>query len=458
MLTDCTKNTPVLEEGPDLQNEAGAIPNFGSREGRRKSMKLKRIGQGLLATAASVAIALGTTSCNPSHTIDYVYVTSNTASSGNTGQILSYHVDSQSGVLNPVVGSPFSSDGANPVAEVASPNDQYLYVANHDSNSIAVFGINTDGSLASIKTYSTPGVEPVAVAMNNTGSLLFVVDYYQSGYSDTNPGPGELVTYPVNSDGTLGSPIANGSMAYTPLQCFPGGVAVTPNGSYVYVTNTNSVVVTTSSPTTATPPATPSTCPSQGTISAFSIGSSGTLTAISGSPFSAGSTPTGIAIDPTSRFLYATDSIQNQLIVYDIQTGGSLYPLTNGPFATGTFPVGVVVDPRDEYLYVTNYNSADISEYAISMSNGTPSQLSTPTRAAGAVGPTCISIDPALGRFVYTSDYLGSYIGGSLLNPNTGALAGTQAEPYQVNGKPTCVVTIAHGNHATQIVSSTSGN
>ena len=441
----------------DFHDGKGTIPKLGSREGRRKSMKLKRIGQGLLASAASVAIALGTTSCNPSHTIDYVYVTSNTSSSGNSGQVVAYHVDSQSGVLTEVTGSPYSSDGANPVAEVAAPNQQHLYVANHDSNNIAVLAVNTDGSLANFKTYTTPGLEPVAMAMNQAGTLLFVVDYYQAGYSDANPGPGELLTYPINADGSLGSPIVNGGMAYMPLQCFPADVAVSPNDNDVYVTNTNSVVVTTSAPTTAALPKTPAGCPVQGTISGYSIAANGALTPIAGSPFSAGTTPTGMAIDPTSRFLYATDSIQNQLIAYDIQTGGVLYPLNNGPFATGTFPVDVVVDPRDQYIYVTNYNSADISQYTLSLATGTPSAAATPTHPSGAPGPTCIAIDPALGRFVYTSDYLGSYLGGALLNPNTGLLSETQLQPYPINGKPTCVAVIPHGNHATEYVSPVAG-
>lgn len=416
-------------------------------------MKLKRIGQGFLAATASLGMGLGMASCSPSATIDYVFVTSSSPS----GQITSYHVDSISGALTQVSSTPVSSQGNNPVAEVASPNQQYLYVANHDSSNIAVFSIGTSGQLANTHTYSTPGTEPVSMAINAAGTLLFVVDYYAPGYSDKTPGPGALVVYPVNSDGSLGSPVTMSGLSYSPLQCFPAGVAVTPNGSYVYVTNTNSVVVTTSSPTTATPPATPATCPSQGTISGFSVASNGTLSAVSGSPFSAGTTPTGIAIDPTSRFVYTTDSTQNQLIVYDLLTGGILYPLPNGPFATGTFPVSVVVDPRDEYLYVTNFNAGTISEYTVSQATGSPSASASSSMNTGSPGPTCLLVDPALGRFVYTSNYVGSYIGGAELNPNTGELTGTQGAPYPVAGKPTCVAAIPHGNHATQYVSSTAG-
>ena len=417
-------------------------------------MKLKRIGQGVLAATASLGITLGVTACSPGATIDYVFVTSSTPS----GQITSYHVNSQSGTLTKVTGTPVSSQGNNPVYEVTSPNGQYLYVANHDSNNIAVFSIATNGELANTHTYSTPGSEPISMAMNATGTLLFVVDYYAPGFSDTTPGPGALVVYPVSSDGSLGSPVTEGSTPYSTLQCFPGGVAVTPNGGYVFVTNTNSVIVTTAFPTTATPPATPASCPSQGTVSGYSVSSSGALTPVSGSPFAAGSTPTGIAIDPTSRFLYATDSAQNQLIVYDILSGGTLNPLTNGPFPTGTFPVSVVVDPRDQYLYVTNFNASTISEYTISQATGAPSAGASSTFNTGAPGPTCITIEPALARFVYVSNFVDPKIGAAELNPNTGALSGVQNAPYPATGKATCVAAVPHGNHATQFVSATAGS
>jgi 6-phosphogluconolactonase len=431
--------------------------DHGSRKERRNSMKLTKIGQGLLAVTASLSLGLGMTSCSPSDTIDYVFVTSNaTSGSSANGQVSSYHVDSQSGALSLVSGSPFNSQGVNPVAEVASPNGQYLYVANHDDSTIAQFTIGTDGQLAFGKSYTTPGSEPVSLAINAAGTLLFVLDYYGPGFTDVSPGPGALVVYPVNSDGSLGSPVANGGLAYTTLQCFPGGVVVSPNGNYVYVTNTNSVVVTTAPPTTANPPPTPSVCPSQGTVSGFTLSSSGVLTAIPGSPFPAGTTPTGIAIDLTNRFLYATDSVQNDLIEWQIDSGGVLDPSKNGPFATGVFPVNVTVDPRDQFVYVSNYNSDTISAFTISQSNGQPSALAASTFGTRN-SPTCILVDPALGRYLYASLASVNSVAAASLNPNTGALTGVQNSPYTVLGIATCVAAVPHGNHATQYVSSTAG-
>jgi 6-phosphogluconolactonase (cycloisomerase 2 family) len=420
-------------------------------------MKWKTIGQGLLAVTASLGMGLGVTSCSPSQTIDYVFVTSNAAGSTN-GEVASYHVDSESGALSLVAGSPFADSGSNPVALVASPNQQYLYVANHDSSNIAMYTIGTDGQLAAGKTYPTPGTEPVSLALNSTGTLLFVLDYYAPGFTDATPGPGALVVYPVNADGSLGTPVSSAGLSYSTVQCFPGGVAVTPDGNYAFVSNTNSVIVTTSPPTSGTAPVRPGTCPAQGTISAFSVAAGGSLSAVAGSPFSAGTTPTGIAVDQTSRFVYTTDSVQNQLIVYNILQGGALAPLINGPFNTGTFPVSVTIDPRDLYMYVSNYNSSTLSEYTISQATGQPSGLATSTFDTHGAQPTCVVVDPAFGRFVYTTDYAGGYIQAGQLDPNTGVLATIQNAPYNAIGHPTCLTAVPHGNHATQIVPVTAGS
>lgn len=417
-------------------------------------MKLKRIGLGAAAAAACTGAALLLASCNPAATIDYVFVTS---VNNGAGEISSYHAESNTGVLVQVDGSPVPSQGSNPVAEVASPNGQFLYVANAGSNNIAEFTIGGNGQLAFGKAYTTPGSEPDSLAINQAGTLLFVLDYYGPGYSDATPGPGVLVVYPINSDGSLGTPVSNGGASYTAVQCFPSGVAVSANGDYAYVSNTNSVVVTTLAPSTSTPPATPGTCPSDGTVSGFAIGSTGTLTPVPGSPFAAGTTPTGIAIDPTNRFVYTTDTLQNDVIVFDIETAGTLAPLPSGPVSTGAFPVGVTVDPRGRYLYVSNYNDSTLSEFSIQQGSGQPSGLASGTFKTVGTAPTCMVVDPALGHFLYTSDYQGSYITAANLNPDSGVLTGVQASPFPANGFPTCITAIPHGNHANETVSAYPG-
>ncbi|HTW44893.1 MAG TPA: beta-propeller fold lactonase family protein [Acidobacteriaceae bacterium] len=407
-------------------------------------MKLSKTGQGLLAAAVSIGIGLGLTSCGQSNTIDYLYVTANRQ---NPGQISVYRVDLESGALTQIPDSPYPSGGRNPVAEVTSPNGANLYVVNHDDNTIVEFAIGTDAKLYAQHTYQTPGTEPDAIAINQAGTLLFVVDTYEATYSDANPGPGALVVFPIHSDGSLGSAIANGSLPYWPLQFAPTTVNVTANGKFVYAANAN-----TNNPTAAD---------QRGTISAFSVGSSGALTALYSSssalPY-AGVQPSASASDPTSRFLYVTDAASNEMYAYTVGSTGKLVPLTNGPFATGVYPDGITIDPSGQYIYVANYNSNTISAYQITPSTGAPSVLSAGTTYSTKTGPTCIIVEPAFGRFVYTANFLDSSITGYQLNPNNGTLTGTENSPYPSAGQPTCAAAIPHGNHPGEHVQATSGN
>lgn len=411
-------------------------------------MKFSKSGQALLAVAVSIGIGLGITSCGESNTIDFLYVT---ASKNNPGQISVYMVDQISGALTQIQDSPYSSGGRNPVAETTSPNGKNLYVLNHDDNTIVDFAIGTDGKLYPQHTYNTPGTEPLSVTMNAAGTLLFVVDTFQPGFSVANPGPGAVVVYPVGSDGSLGTAITNTSVTpnipYWPVQNNPSSVNVTAllttNAAtdFVYVVNTN-------------------TTTQGGTISAFSYSTGsggGALTPVPGSPFQAGVAPNASASDPTGRFYYVTDGATNQLIAYGIQTNGSIIPVQNGPFKTDVFPDAVTVSASGQYIYVANYNSNDISAYTIDDGTGAPSSLATATFAT-KTGPTCVLIEPAFARYLYTSNFLDNSITGYKVDPNTGLLTGTENNPYPTAGQPTCTAAITHGNHATEHVQATSGN
>jgi 6-phosphogluconolactonase len=404
-------------------------------------MKRSIIGKRLLAAAATLGAALGVASCGPGNTVDYVYVTSNLQ---NPGEINVYALDSLTGALHQLLESPYQSGGRNPVYLVASPVAPYLYVANHDDNTIVMFAIGKDGKLYPLQTMNTPGTEPVALAINSTGTELYVLDYYapaspgQPPYTDLNPGPGAVMVLPIASNGLLGSPLSVGASNYWPVQCFPTNLTITPNGNYVYVTNTNAVVTTTSPPVSGTVPTLPATCPNTGTLSAFATGpSSAPLTELSGSPFStgSGSEPTGIAADPGNGALYVTDAALNLVYTYTIGSGGALSLASSA--ATGTMPMGATVAPgtNGNFLYVSNYDDGTISSYALA--SGVPVALTT--TSSGASGPLCLLVDPELQRFLYASDYTGGLVGGLEFDPATGSLIENQGSPYRTNGQPTCV-------------------
>jgi 6-phosphogluconolactonase (cycloisomerase 2 family) len=410
----------------------------------------KQIGRRLLAIASVTALSALGLSCAASNTIDFLYVTSNIQ---NPGQINVYEVNSESGALYQIADSPYPSGGRNPVDEVASPNGKNLYVVNHDDNTIVEFAIGTDGKLYPIQTVNTPGTEPVAVAINGAGTQLYVLDYYapaapgQPSYTDLNPGPGALVAYPITINaksglGTIGSPEAIGAANYLPVQCFPTNLTVTPNGSYIYVSNTNAVVVTTSPPVTGTVPTLPAACPASGTVSAFAVSSS-SITEVAGSPFTTGpgSEPTGILADPGNSAVYVTDAALNQLYTFSIQSSGAISLAATT--ATGNMPMGgTVVTPvaGTKFLYVTNYTDGSLSIY--SLASGSPSPITTSN--AGASGPLCVLADPHVNRFLYSSDYIGGTIGGAELDPSTGTLITNKNSPYPTSGQPTCVAAITH--------------
>jgi 6-phosphogluconolactonase len=434
-------------------------------------MKFRKFASRLLAGASLTGLVLLLVSCGASNIVDYLYVISNQNS---PGQISVYDMDSESGQLYQIADSPYPSGGVNPVYEVVAPGGKYLYVANHDSNAIVMFAIGTDAKLYPLETTTTPGTEPVALAMNPSGTALYVLDYYapaapgQPSYTDLNPGPGAVIVYSVDPDtGDLNpTPLANGVANYWDVQCFPANLTVTPNGQDLYVTNTNSVVVTTAPPVTGTIPQLPAVCPSSGTISEFAVNSSSgtggaqTVTGLTpiGSPLpplntsmvtgitmSAGSAPTGIAADPGNGTVYITDSALNVVDSYAIQSTGALSLTTSAP--AGNMPMGAVVfgksGSKGTYLYVSNYSDGTVSSY--SLSAGVPTPISTTD--SGSAGPLCMVIDPNLQRYLFVADYVGAGVGGDFLNPTTGTLTPDLGSPYLAQAQPTCVAAVSHSGN-----------
>jgi 6-phosphogluconolactonase (cycloisomerase 2 family) len=106
-------------------------------------------------------------------------------------------------------------------------------------------------------------------------------------------------------------------------------------------------------------------------------------------------------------------------------------------------------------MYVANSLDSSVSAYVIDLSTGTPSTAVNPTGSATNstdTQPLSIAIDPALGRYVYTANYLGNSVSGFRLDPNAGNLSPTQATPYPSDQNPTAIAIVPHGNHSLQAV------
>jgi DNA-binding beta-propeller fold protein YncE len=120
-------------------------------------------------------------------------------------------------------------------------------------------------------------------------------------------------------------------------------------------------------------------------ISAYAINAaSGALTAISGSPFPAGTLPYSMTVDPSGKFAYVANQGNGNVSAFAIDgTIGALTTVSGSPFATGPVPFSVAVDPSSKFVYVTNSNSGNVSAYTINPSSGALTAVSGSPFAAG---------------------------------------------------------------------------
>jgi 6-phosphogluconolactonase (cycloisomerase 2 family) len=399
-------------------------------------MKFSKLSQLFLVSAFGLILATFVTACQLV-SIDIVYVADSAGNStGSAGQIQTFAADAGSGALRtsaPTV----SSGGTTPVALAVTSDSANLYVANQGNKTVVHFTIDGNGVLT-MKDSVTLAAAPVFIAVNAAGTYLYVVSGTTSG---------TLTEYALSS-GAIGSAISTVSLVvpgYTADTILPTGVAVLPSNAAVYVTAVDKSAYNPGGVTTSNA--------NPGWLFGYSLGSTGALNATSGSPYQSGVKPSALAIDPTSRFVYVTDYASNDLVGYTVLSNNSLNFMVNGPFKTGDEPTAITIDPRGLYIYVSNSLDNTVSSYSIALPTGTPSTVVSATSSAGNATdtqPVSIVVEPALGRYVYTANYLGNSVSGFKLNPNTGSLESNQATPYPTSAIPTAIVAIPHGNHALQ--------
>ena len=436
-------------------------------------MKWNKLGRGTLASVLSLAL-VSVTACSRDYVLAYVYVTTARplqAGQSPAGGVSAYAVDFQIGSLTPLADSPIQA-GRNPVTLVASPSGLSLYVVNHDDSSIGQYSIGTDGKIFLQNTVNITGSGATGVAIDAAGAFLYVTFTFQLGpngqqlYSPSSPGPGGVTIFPINKDGSLGTPstvkVGNnpvGVVASRP-QCQPAASYNTGNPSCPLTSGTG-----TGNETSFVYVLDQEVSP-KATVLGFSQNmSTGALTPTPGTVittdttgktvatgYGAGTTPSAIAEDPSARFVYITDQATNQLYGNVVQNNGSLVAMTNGPFPTGIFPVGVTVDPRGKFLYVANLTSSTVGAYVIDQSTGTPVGSVGSASTNTDTSPTCVAIEPALGIYTYTSNNLAGTVSAMQLDPHNGGLKQVQNTPFPANGLPTCAVAVANGSHPTQII------
>jgi 6-phosphogluconolactonase len=341
------------------------------------------------------------------------------SSQGNSS-IASYQINLNTGLLTQQGGEVTTGTGSMPVAILLTPAGDAAFVANRQTNDIARYTLNSDGTFTAVTpnqptSSNAPGlaVAPVSMATDSGGKFLFVAN--QS--SDT------ISVFAISGTGlteVAGSPFVTGAN--------PTGVAVAPNSNFVYVTNDVN-----------------------GTVSGYTFDSaSGAITGIvPGSPYIVGASPSALAFATPQNgnaqamtFLYVTNFASNNVSGFVtcvaasaecLAADGSLVSV-GAPISAGLGPTAAAVTSVDavtndpttatDYLYVVDRSSDQISEYKIAAGTGVLTALA-PASVSTGVNPAGIGIT-ADGSYLYVPNQGASTFSAFHIAPTTGVLGPVQ--------------------------------
>jgi 6-phosphogluconolactonase len=181
-----------------------------------------------------------------------------------------------------------------------------------------------------------------------------------------------------------------------------------------------------------------------GTVSMFTVSSSGTWTPTVPSTIPVGSTPESLIVDPSGRFVYVTGAYDNTVSMFTINSAnGLLVPMTPATVPTGGFPQFITVDPTGRFAYTANSSGDTLSMYTIGSTG-----LLTPTVPAtvpAGVEPGCVTVDPT-GRFVYASNIPGT-VSMYTIDQTTGVLTPTSPATVSIGGDFAFWVTVDPTGH-----------
>jgi len=249
--------------------------------------------------------------------------------SGLTGDISVFSMDSSTGDLTAVPGSPFFANNG-PSQMVMPSAGNFLYVSNPSTGTVTAFAFDPTLAACSVilcpvsgsPFYSGPGAS--ALAIDSSGQFLYVANT-----SASNPGSnviGNISAFSIDSVGSLHSLSKLGSPFAPSIGSGPSTLVVVPNTQFLYAT---------------TPGASYS-------IWCFTINSqNGQLTVANGSPFSLTAGGQFALVDTNGSYFYIGSQESKAIAgyTYDSNTGQPTAVL-NSPFSiSGQIPGKMVIVP-----------------------------------------------------------------------------------------------------------------
>jgi len=328
------------------------------------------------------------------------------------GSVLLLHINGATGAITLGAETP-QVENTSPTGIALLPSKKFLYAINSSSHadSISIFNVASDGTLALSGTPSPAGNGPNDAVIDPSGKYLLVTNNFGNNVSvySIDAGSGALAE-------VAGSPF--------PANSNPAEILITPSGKFVYVTN-----------------------PGIGMVTAFSF-SNGVLTQLPTSPVPSGAGAMGLAVDGSERFLYVANPSASNPPPFSSTTGnisgfnidpstGALGTMPGSPFTAtnGKGPSAVTVDPSGRFVYATTTGSSfSIWGFTISATNG---QLVAATNSPFSLtaGGLFALIDPS-GNYLYIGSQDANGIAGYTYDPSTGAPTAITGSPFSTGTAP----------------------
>ena len=291
-----------------------------------------------------------------------------TADSQNN-QVDGFAVDPATGALTPIAGSPFPISGPINLATAAGmdPSGKFLYVSDFNGSDIIGFSIDkTTGALVQFPgSPFNSGFSPDNVLVS-TSNLVEVFDV-----------AGGISSYTMNPATGALTPGVSGPLTYFTAN-WVGDIVMHSNGKYLYMTQ--------------------GMTSADSGVAAFTLDqTTGFPTLFAGGLFPTGPAPRNAVTDPSTKFLYTANTGDGTISGFSIDSStGMLTPVPGSPFSATKAPapgflviMQLAVDPSGKFLYATNTPDMSISIFSISA-----------TGALSLVGNTPVSAEPGVMRIL----------------------------------------------------------
>lgn len=289
-----------------------------------------------------------------------------------SGAVSAFSIDHATGKLTLL--NEVASKGAGPCYISVDKTGKYVFVANYDGGSIAVFPVLEDGKLGEASAFvqhTGHGTNPQRQEAAHAHSIDPSPDNRFAIVDDL--GLDETLVYKFDS--TKGSltandpPFAKAAPGAGPRHC-----ALAPNGKFAYVINEMG-----------------------STISVFQYdaarGELNPLQTISSLPkdFSGHNDAAEIAVHPSGKFLYASNRGHDSIAVYSIDADKGTLTLVQDVPTKGVSPRHFAIDPTGTRIFAENEKSDNIVVFRLDPKTG---RLTPTGKVLDISQPACLGFVP----------------------------------------------------------------